>query len=204
MKKIAEGWAFIPAQSPGQSTGLVLYPGAHIDPRAYAPLASQIAAHGFTVVVLDAPLGVPVLDPNQADRARKALPGVSTWAVGGHSLGGVAAATYVATHPEEASGLVLIASYPSPGTDLRSARGPGGPLRALSVYGSQDGLTTAGKIDASKPQLPADTEYVSILGGNHAQWGSYGAQQGDLPATISAADQQRIGGDTIAGFLGKL
>ena len=31
---------------------------------------------------------------------------------------------------------------------------------------------------------------VEIEGGNHAQFGNYGPQKGDLPASISAQDQQ--------------
>jgi hypothetical protein len=44
--------------------------------------------------------------------------------------------------------------------------------------------------DASRALLPADTTWVVIEGGNHAQFGDYGSQPGDNPATISAADQQ--------------
>jgi hypothetical protein len=33
---------------------------------------------------------------------------------------------------------------------------------------------------------------VRIDGGNHSQFGSYGFQPGDWPATISRAEQQRL------------
>ena len=39
--------------------------------------------------------------------------------------------------------------------------------------------------------LPADCEHHVIAGGNHAQFGSYGKQNGDGNASVSAEDQQR-------------
>ncbi len=44
-------------------------------------------------------------------------------------------------------------------------------------------------IETSRSLLPADTNFVAIEGGNHAQFGWYGPQSGDLPATISHPDQ---------------
>ena len=44
---------------------------------------------------------------------------------------------------------------------------------------------------------------VEIEGGNHAQFGNYGPQKGDLPATISAQDQQAQTVEAIENFLEK-
>ena len=44
---------------------------------------------------------------------------------------------------------------------------------------------------------------MEIEGGNHAQFGNYGPQKGDLPATISAQDQQAQTVEAIANFLEK-
>jgi hypothetical protein len=38
--------------------------------------------------------------------------------------------------------------------------------------------------------LPPDTQWTAIEGGNHAQFGWYGPQSGDHPATISRTAQQ--------------
>jgi hypothetical protein len=46
------GWLFTPQTGPAATTGLVFYPGGRVDPRAYAPLARGIAAHGFAVAVV--------------------------------------------------------------------------------------------------------------------------------------------------------
>jgi hypothetical protein len=42
---------------------------------------------------------------------------------------------------------------------------------------------------AAQALLPPDAAFVPIEGGNHAQFGSYGPQPGDNPATISAEEQ---------------
>jgi hypothetical protein len=46
------------------------------------------------------------------------------------------------------------------------------------------------KIEASRTLLPANTTWIAIAGGNHAQFGWYGDQAGDNSATISRSDQQ--------------
>jgi hypothetical protein len=64
------------------------------------------------------------------------------------------------------------------------------PGQVVSISGTNDGLATPAKIEDSKTNLPASTVYVPIQGGNHAQFGYYGEQEGDNPATISRAEQQ--------------
>lgn len=175
---------FTPAASQ-PAAGLIFYPGGHVDYRAYAPAARQIAAHGYQVVIVQMPLNLAVLDAGAAAGVLAAYPDIHRWAVGGHSLGGAMAANFAKSHPGEVAGLALWAAYPASGDDL-SASG----LRVVSIYGSLDGLATAKKIDASRALLPAGTTWVSIPGGNHAQFGWYGAQPGDNLAAVSRQDQQ--------------
>ncbi|MDH4137642.1 MAG: alpha/beta hydrolase, partial [Anaerolineae bacterium] len=115
-----------------------------------------------------------------------AFPEVERWVVGGHSLGGAMAARFAHRQPSAVQGLVLWASYPSASDDL-SAR----DLVVASIYGTRDGLATGEKIAASRPLLPAETRWMAIAGGNHAQFGWYGPQSGDNPATISREAQQQ-------------
>ena len=199
------GGTFTPQGSREPTVGLVLYPGGHVDPRAYAPLAREVARQGYLVVVPPVPLALAFFDVDAAGRAMTQSPHTKTWAVGGHSLGGTASTLYVARHPGTVSGLVLLAAYPPDGTDLSSAKGPGGtPLRALSIRGSNDGLVTVEKIDRTRHLLPPDTSYVTIPGGNHAQFGSYGEQSGDGKATTSAEAQTAETAALIGRFLGSL
>ncbi len=50
----------------------------------------------------------------------------------------------------------------------------------------------------------ADGEALAVLaqeGGNHAQFGNYGPQKGDSPATITAAEQQEQTVEAVSAFL---
>jgi hypothetical protein len=46
------------------------------------------------------------------------------------------------------------------------------------------------KNQASRTLLPSTTRWVALEGGNHAQFGWYGPQSGDRPATLSHTEQQ--------------
>jgi pimeloyl-ACP methyl ester carboxylesterase len=168
------------------TTGLIFYPGGRVDPRSYAPAARAIAIEGYLVVIVPMPLNLAFFAPHRAAEVRAAFPAVDRWAVGGHSLGGAMAARFAHRHPLVVQGLVLWAAYPAASDDL-SAR----DLAVVSIYGTQDGLATEGKIAESRPLLPTDTRWVAIEGGNHAQFGWYGPQAGDNPATISREEQQQ-------------
>jgi hypothetical protein len=167
------------------AAGLILYPGGRVDPRAYAPPARAIAEKGYFVVIVPMPLNLAVLATDRAADVMAAHPEVEVWAVGGHSLGGAMAARFAHTHPSAVEGLVLWASYPAESNDL-SAR----DVAVVSVYGSRDGLATPEKVTTSEDLLPPATRWVEIKGGNHAQFGWYGPQDGDRNAALSRSAQQ--------------
>jgi len=168
------------------TSGLILYPGGRVDPHAYAPLARDIAAQGQLVVIVPMPLNLAFFAPNRADEVIQSFSAVRDWAVGGHSLGGAMAARFAYRHPSAVDGLVLWAAYPAESDDLSER-----DLSVVSIFGTRDGLATPEKIEASRPLLPPDTRWVAIEGGNHAQFGWYGPQDGDNPATISRETQQQ-------------
>ena len=177
-------------------TGFIFYPGGKVDPRSYAPAAKAIAAQGFLVVIVPMPLNLAVFGIGKATDVIAAYPTIQNWAIGGHSLGGSMAANFVRSHSDRVHGLALWASYPA-NTDNLS----GLPLAVVSISGSRDALSTPAKIAASGPLLPATTVWVPIEGGNHGQFGWYGDQSGDNPATISRAEQQRMTIDATAKML---
>lgn len=179
-------WLTFAPAADGEPAGLIFYPGARVDPRAYAPAAHAIAAEGFTVVIVPMPLNLAFLAPDAAADVIAAHPEIKQWAVGGHSLGGAMAARFAYAHPGDVAGLVLWAAYPADTDDLAGRQ----DLAVTSIYGTLDGLATGAKIDASRSLLPPGTTWVAIAGGNHAQFGYYGPQAGDNPATIGAAEQQ--------------
>ena len=166
------------------STGFIFYPGGRVPAEAYAPPVRAVAEAGYLSVVPSMPFGLAVLAPDTANDIIEAYPDIEQWVIGGHSLGGAMAAQYAGGHPE-VEGLVLWAAYPPDGTDLSES-----PIEASSIYASEDGLTTLDEIEASRAQLPPDTAFVQIVGGNHAGFGWYGEQDGDGVATISREEQQ--------------
>jgi len=158
-----------------------------VDPRAYAPAARVIAANGYLVVIVPMPLNLAILSPDQALKVIDAFPQVDRWAVGGHSLGGAMASRFVYQHPDAVKGLLLWASYPAASDDLSDL-----DLAVISIYGTLDGLASEEEVVDSRDLLPADTRWVAVEGGNHAQFAWYGPQSGDNPATISRDDQQEL------------
>lgn len=189
---------FIPRSSQ-PTAGLIIYPGGRVDWRSYAPLARAIAAEGFYVAIVPMPLSLAVLSPARAAEVIADRTEIQNWAVGGHSLGGAMAANFAYQNPGAVEGLVLWAAYPADSNDLSESG-----LKVISIYASLDGLATREKIDASRALLPPDTRWVEITGGNHAQFGSYGAQPGDGQAVISSEEQLRQVAAATAEFLSGL
>jgi dienelactone hydrolase len=200
VRPAAYAWIFQPAAS-RPTKGLVLYPGGLVDYRAYAPMARDIAARGYLVALMEMPLDIAFLGIDRAGPVIDAFSYVRTWAVGGHSLGGVAACSFAKGQAGRVRGVVLWASYPSSTDSLRRSG-----LRVLSIYGTLDGLTDASDIEKSRRLLPRSTLYVPIAGGNHTQFGYYGysedfVQPDDFPAGITRAGQRDAIVDATADFL---
>ncbi len=180
-----DGWLVFAPEKSDSPTGLILYPGGRVDYRAYAPHAKDIAAGGFTVVIVPMPLNLAVIGINRAGDVIESFPQIDQWVIGGHSLGGAMAAEFASNNPTRVLGLVLWASYPGGSNDLSASS-----LPVLSVFASYDGLATLEDIADSRESLPASTTLVEITGGNHAGFGWYGDQNGDGVASLSKAEQQ--------------
>ena len=180
--------AFVP-QNP--RLGLIFYPGGKVEPEAYAPLLLDCAEQGVLCVLVRPPFNLAILDTDAADGVTEQFPEVDEWYLGGHSLGGVAASGYLADHLDEFEGVVLLASYPT--VDLSDTS-----EYVLQVVGTNDGVLNRVRYDEARELLPAQTRELELEGGNHAQFGSYGEQDGDGEATISPEDQQAQTAEAIA------
>lgn len=168
----------------GDEGGLILYPGARIDPRAYAVLAQDIATRGYRVVVVKCPFDLALLCTGAAEQY---LSDEVPWSVGGHSLGGTAASSFAA-EGTDVDGLVFWASYPLAELSGRE------DLTVASISGSADGLTTPSDIESRADLLPADTMFTEVDGAVHSSFGDYGAQPGDGEPTVEheVAQQQIV------------
>ena len=178
------------------TAGLIFYPGGKVEHTAYAPLLRACAEQGILCALVRMPGNLAVLDANAADGLRQKHPEVTAWYMAGHSLGGAMAANYAAAHAEDFNGLILLAAYST--KDLT-----GTTLRVLSVYGSEDGVLNRESYEKNRAKLPEDTTEVVLDGGCHAQFGFYGAQDGDGVPTITGEEQIRQTAEAIAAFVGQ-
>ncbi|NLO36553.1 MAG: alpha/beta fold hydrolase [Clostridiaceae bacterium] len=166
-------------------TALVFYPGAKVEAAAYLPILEQIAQRcSITCILVTMPFNMAIFDVNAAGRIIGQFPDMTTWYLGGHSLGGAMASAYAAGHPQQISGLILLGAY------------------LYGDYPVSDTLTIYGSLNTSVANRISYTENVVVIeGGNHAQFGNYGKQKGDPDATISAKTQQDIAVAAIQAFL---
>lgn len=165
-------------------TGIILYPGAKVEPLAYAYIGDTLMKKGYSVFIPDMPFSFAIFNLNKAQDIIKDHQTIKHWYIGGHSLGGAAASMFAEKNQSKLDGLFFLASYPASDALKQSS------LKVLSISGEKDGLATQEKIKKSKTNLPSQTVYHEIKGGNHAQFGMYGKQKGDQPADISALSQQ--------------
>ena len=99
-------------------------------------------------------------------------------------MGGAMASSFASGHPEAVDGLILLGAY------------------IYGDYPDDDTLTIYGSLNQSvEDHIDYTENIVEIQGGNHAQFGNYGPQKGDLPAEISAEEQQEQTAATIEEFI---
>ena len=196
VQQTAEWVTFIPtAKQP--TTGLILYPGAHVDYRSYAAVAREIALHGYQVTVVRMPANLAVFGISRADQVISAYPAIQRWAIGGHSLGGMVAARYAAEHPREILGVVFWAAFPL--ADLSRS-----DLAGASTYGTKDMGLELQAVQVSLPFLPPGTTVEPIQGGGHTGFGDYQTMFGGSSADISPELQQAYAADLTINLLQKI
>lgn len=165
-------------------TALIFYLGAKVEEEAYLPLLDQIRQTGLTCILVEMPFHMAIFAPNAAEGVMDRFPEVEHWYLAGHSMGGAMASKFAAEHPGQVDGLILLGAY------------------IYGDYPPEDTLTIYGSLNKSvEDKLDYTENVVEIPGGNHAQFGNYGPQKGDLPATISAEEQQAQAVAAIGDFL---
>ena len=173
--------------------GLIFYPGAKVQPEAYAPLLHRCAERRILCVLVKPRFNLAILDIAAADGVQESFPDIHTWVIVGHSMGGVAAAEYAARHLDAFQAIAFLAAYPA--TDLSGFQGS-----ALSIFGGNDEVLDCTRYKEAATLLPADARELEIAGGNHAYFGDYGEQTGDGMAEITREEQQTVTADALAGL----
>ena len=172
----------IACKAPEKSdTAIIFYPGAKVEETAYAPLLHQLAENDMDVCLVKMPLRFAFLGINKAEPIIQ-KGGYVHYYMGGHSLGGAMAAEYAADHSDMVEGLIHLASYSTKELDES--------MMEMVIYGTEDRIVNKKNIEAGRRMAPDRYYEYTIEGGNHAQFGNYGDQAGDGPASISASEQQ--------------
>ena len=178
------------------TTGFIFYPGGKVEHNSYQPLMAALARKGVLCVLVEMPFNLAVFDINAADGIQEKYPNIEKWYIGGHSLGGSMAASYISSHTAEYDGLVLLGSYST--ADISNTN-----LDVISIYGSEDKVLNFEKYNENKSNLPADFTEIIIDGGCHAHFGMYGPQKGDGKPFISNSEQIRLTVENIVKMINK-
>ena len=177
----------------GKKRLFIFYPGAKVASEAYAPLMRKIAEGGMDCVIVGMPSHMAIFSPDAAAVVMEKYE-YKKYFIGGHSLGGAVASSYAAEHPEGLCGVILFASYPT--------KKISDELTMLSVTGSEDGILNADRYNASRQYWPFWHSETTVDGGNHANFGDYGEQEGDGRALITAGRQRKEAADAVLDFIG--
>ena len=183
--------AFVPNEA---NVGVILYPGGLVQHEAYAPLMNKLAERGILCVMIDAKSGLPLMETAKADVIVESFPQIERWYIGGHSMGGLAAASYVSNHLDVFDGLILLAAYSN--QDLSNA-----DIDVLCIYGSEDGVMNRESYEAGKDKIPADFKEFVIEGGCHSYFADYGLKGEETVPAVSSLEQAQITAGLIEDFV---
>ena len=193
-------WRFAPVGAAPTKVGLLFFPGAMVDPAAYAPLARSIARAGYPVVLIELPRRGVLGGADGAEALGRAAmrrwSDISAWVVAGHSRGAVVAATLVHQGGPGLAGLVLMGTTHPRDFSLAETRIP-----VTKIQATKDGIAPVAASEENRRLLPASVRWVAIDGGNHSQFGYYGFQPGDRFAAVTREKQQEVTAREILSML---
>lgn len=176
--------AFRADATTSKNVGLIFYPGGKVEAIAYAPFLKALSDKGVTCVLVKMPFNLAVFNINAADSVIKKFPEVTKWYLGGHSLGGAMASSYVNKNSSMLQGLILLGAYPINDSTIPT----------IAIYGSEDIMLDKSKLTTVKNKL-------ELVGGNHAHIGNYGEQKDDGTATMPREEQQSKTVEAILNFI---
>ena len=184
--RVEENFIMLSPTEPGD-TAIIFYPGAKVEYISYLPLLEKIKqSSNVTCILVKMPFNMAIFDANAADTIIDQFPDIKNWYIAGHSMGGAMASDYASNNQDKIKGLILLGAY------------------IYGNYPAENSLTVYGSFNTSVEEKINYTENIVVIeGGNHAQFGNYGKQKGDLDATISSEEQQNITVEAVQEFLEK-
>lgn len=178
---------------------VIFYPGALVDAESYSVWAKGLSEKGYSVAIVEMPFNMAFLGANRAENIINDL-NPNGYVIGGHSLGGVMASRFasnrVSENDDKLKGVFFFASYPDEKGNLANSN-----LPILSIDGSEDQIVNQTSKKEALRYLPENTTFKEIEGGNHAGFGTYGQQRGELPSTLSNQEQQNMLVDIMEEWL---
>ena len=198
----AEATLFLPAPDAPDRPGLLFLPGGGIDWRAYGPVVRSVADAGYPAAIVRLPYRVAPTDATRAEvwrrieNVRGAWGATRRWVLSGHSRGAALAGRFADEHRGSFDGLLLIATTHPRDQNLSNLTVP-----VTKVLAEHDCVASPAAARANAHLLPAETLWIEIAGGNHAQFGHYGSQFNDCRATISREAQQKQAIDAVLELL---
>jgi hypothetical protein len=93
-----------------KGVGLILYPGALVDPTQYSPFARSLAELGYHIAIVDFAFDFAITNGKRAEDVfdYKAWEHIKCWAISGHSLGGVMACAYANDYAKKLKGVAVL------------------------------------------------------------------------------------------------
>lgn len=194
-----EKWIEFSPKNSSPSSAFVFYPGGSVEPHLYAGILQKIATAGYLTVLVPMPGKNALSGYNRFSSIKADHPEIDHWFLGGHSMGGIGAISYVKDNGAAMDGLILWASYGTAEFDIH-----GVSLPVNSIYGEFDGQATVQKIEDSKPYTPSSTVYTPVPGANHAQFGHLCQSETDNDPKITRENQHELVAAATTHFMAEV
>lgn len=176
-------------------SAFIFYPGAKVEAKSYAPVLYKLTKEtGITCYLPHMPFNLAFFSANKADSILKTNTEITSWYIGGHSLGGAMACSYLKDNGDKFKGVILEGSYSV--YDLKGYTN----LSSLLLTASNDEVLNNEKYEQGKENLNSPKEVI-IEGGIHSYFGNYGIQSGDGTPSITKEEQWNITVSAIKDFI---
>ncbi len=175
------------------NVGIIFYTGEHINGQCYLPLMANLANFGYDTFLPKALGSLPILNLDGADQIVNKFKWVTDWYLVAHSDACEMAARYAKGH-KKIKGLILLGG--SVKTDISDTG-----IKVLSIVGTNDSILDLDRYEKAKTNLPKDTIYKEIKGGNHTAFADTALLKGDTKTSFKASKQIEKTADIIKDFI---